>query len=143
MPPIPRRLPRLLGRQHPVVPDPLVRAQRRLHPVLPFCSQLETHGQRGAVLHGLAGALDGGREEGVRGVADESDAGARGEPCGQRVAVDEFPVDETRGGRGFDDLLDDGVPVLDDLESVGDVARGGPGVLDVCFVLWSCQRLSK
>jgi len=58
----------------------------------------------------------------VRGVADEGDSGARGYPGGQGIAVDEFPVNEVFGGRGFYDCVDDGVPAGEDAEGVGDVA---------------------
>lgn len=112
-------------------PDFLVRLERRLHTL--FSPPAQTHGQRRAILHGLRRALRTGRQERVRRVAEQQDAAPLADPGGQRVAVDELPVDE--GGRLFDNGAAQGVPAVEDGEHVVELAGKGPRLVNVVLVL--------
>lgn len=131
MPIFTRILARLLRRSDAIIPNLLVRAHRLGN--VAFARELEADGEGTAVLHCLAGALGGGGQERVRGVADERYAGFGGDPGRERIAVDEFPVYAGRGGAH--DGADDGVPSFEDVEGVLDVAGLLPAFFDIGVVL--------
>jgi hypothetical protein len=68
-------------------------------------------------------------------VTNEGNAPLGGYPRGQRVTEDQLPIYECFWGSRADDGVNDGSPVFDGADSIFNVAGGGPGFFDVCFVL--------
>jgi hypothetical protein len=138
MPHIPRRLTRLLHRLYTLIPHILVSPQRATHILLPSLPQ--QHRKRHAILQRLRRTLRTRRQEGMRRISQEADAtvawgGAVSRyPVGQRVPVYEFPIDEfCFGGLGHD-VPAHGVPAVEDLFYVFEVAGERPGFVDVVGV---------
>lgn len=67
-------------------------------------------------------------------VTDQGDAALWRYPGWERVAIDKLPVYEAVWWCGADDGVDFRAPVFEALDCVFDLARGGPGLFDVCLV---------
>lgn len=138
MPLITRRLTRLLHRLYTLISDILIRPQGSPH--ITFARLPQQHRKRDAIFQRLRRALCARRQEGMRRVAEQADAtvawcgAVATDPVGQRVTVYEFPIDEFVFGSFGYDFPAHGVPAFEDLFDVFEVAREGPGLVDVVLV---------
>lgn len=69
----------------------------------------EGGGKRAGIFNRLRAALDRGREEGMRGVADERGVETGREPSGKRLPGGEFPVDAFGSEFNLEDLGLEGI----------------------------------
>lgn len=78
---------------HSIVANVLVGAKSQRN--VAFARESQHLSNSCSVFHALTGALDGGGEEGVGGIAEKSDSALRRDPSREGITVDELPVEKT------------------------------------------------